>query len=266
MSEADLIDFTPELHKRALEIASHYTMGPLFTPPSVRSDDPNGNRGTMVAPGGWGAGNWNTGALDPETGMYYAISMTQIGSYGVVKNPDAESPMTYGIPEGGRNRQPRQLLPGEVPDRVPGQQPVSPLSIEGLPIVKPPYGRITAFDMNKGTIVWTAANGDGPRNHPLLKDLNLPPLGNIGRPAALVTKSLLFVGDASDAVMGQAGISGAAKLRAYDKATGKLVGEVELPVGATGGPMTYMAGGKQYIVVPMGGRSYGAGWLAFALP
>ena len=277
VTEADLIDFTPELHKRALEIAGHYLMGPLFAPPSVRSDDPEGNRGTLVLPGGWGAGNWNTGAFDPETGMYYAVSMTQLGSYGIVKNPDPENPMLYGQPEGGgqnqqrgqqrSSEQPAQRLPGETPDPAPGVQvPISPLSIEGLPIVKPPYGRVTAFDMNKGAIVWTAANGDGPRNHPLLKGLNLPPLGNIGRPAALVTKTLLIVCDSSDAVMGRAGISGPARMRAFDKATGKVIAELDLPVGATGGPMTYMAGGKQYIVVPVGGTSYGAGWIAFALP
>jgi quinoprotein glucose dehydrogenase len=270
VTEADLIDFTPELHRRAVEIASHYLMGPLFTPPSVRAEDPAGNRGTLVLPGGWGAGNWNTGALDPETGMYYAVSMTQMGSYGIVKNPDSQNPMLYGQGGGGRNQQQnlteRSLLPGEVPDRQPGQATASPLSIDGLPIVKPPYGRITAFDMSKGSIVWVAANGNGPRNHPLLKDLNLPPLGNIGRPAALVTKTLLLVSDSSDAVMGQAGISGPAKLRAFDKATGKVVAELDLPVGATGGPMSYMADSKQYIVVPVGGRSYGAGWIAFALP
>jgi len=180
--------------------------------------------------------------------------------------------MLYGQPEGGRNQQgqqnrpPLQLLPGEVPKAPPGQPRVSPLNIDGLPIVKPPYGRVTAFDMNKGTIAWMSANGDGPRNHPLLKDLNLPPLGNIGRPAALLTKTLLIVGDSSDAVMGQAGISGAAKLRAFDKATGKVIAELDLPVGTTGGPMTYIADGKQYLVVPVGGRSYGAGWIAFALP
>ena len=260
-SESDLIDFTPELHKQALEIASHYTMGPLYTPPSVRNDDPDGKRGTLVLPGGWGAGNWNTSAFDPETNMYYAVSMTQGGSYGIVRNPDAENPMLYGLLERPRNQQGQQNGAQAAPPR-----PANPLNIDGLPIWKPPYGRVTAYDMNKGTIVWMAANGDGPRDHPLLKDLNLPPLGNIGRPAPMLTKTLLFVGDSSDAVMGQAGISGAAKLRAFDKATGKVIAELDLPVGATGGPMTYMASGKQYIVVPVGGKGYGAGWIAFALP
>lgn len=260
-SEADLIDFTPELHKQALEIASHYIMGPLYTPPSVRSDEPDGKRGTLVLPGGWGAGNWNTSAFDPETNMYYAVSMTQGGSYGIVRNPDPENPMLYGLLERPRNQQGQQNGGQAAPPR-----PGSPLNIDGLPIWKPPYGRVTAYDMNKGTIVWMAANGDGPRNHPLLKGLNLPPLGNSGRPAPMLTKTLLIVGDSSDAVMGQAGIAGPAKLRAFDKATGKVIAELDLPVGTTGGPMTYMANGKQYIVVPVGGKSYGAGWIAFALP
>ncbi len=257
VTEADLIDFTPELHQQALAIASHYIMGPLYTPPSVRSDDPDGKRGTLVLPGGWGSGNWNTSAFDPETGMYYAVSMTQMGSYGIIKNPDSESPMLFGSGP----------LPG-----TPRQQPqqgggaVGPLTIQGLPIVKPPYGRVTAYDMNKGTQVWMAANGNGPRNHPLLKDLNLPPLGNQGRPAPLLTKTLLFLADSSDAVMGQAGISGPAKFRVFDKANGKVITELDLPVGATGGPMTYLDGGKQYIVIPVGGKTYGAGWIAFSLP
>jgi quinoprotein glucose dehydrogenase len=252
-SEADLIDYTPELHKKAVEIASHYEMGPLFTPPSVRSTEPGGKLGTLVLPGGWGSGNWNTGAFDPETGMYYAISMTQGGSYGMTRNPDPKNPLLYGTGP----------LPG-TPRQQQGQ-PGGALSIDGLPIYKGPYGRITAYDMNQGTIAWMAPNGDGPRDHPLIKDLHLPPLGTPGRPAPLLTKTMLFLGEASDAVMGRAGIAGAAKFRAYDKATGKVIWEMELPVGTTGGPMTYMADGKQFIVVPVGGKGYGAGWIALGL-
>jgi mono/diheme cytochrome c family protein len=110
-----------------------------------------------------------------------------------------------------------------------------------------------------------APNGDGPRNHPLIKDLHLPPLGTPGRPVPLLTKTLLFLSEASDAVMGHAGIVGEAKLRAYDKATGQVIWEKELPVGTTGGPVTYMDKGKQYIVLPVGGKGYGAGWLALAV-
>jgi len=253
-SEADLIDYTPELHQKALEIVNHYVMGPLFTPPSVRSDEPDGNKGTLVQPGGWGAGNWNTGAFDPETGMYYAVSMTQAGAFGLIKNPDPKNPMLYGTgPLPGAPR-PRQQ-----------QQGGGALSIDGLPIYKGPYGRITALDLNKGTIAWMVPNGDGPRNHPLVKDLHLPALGTSGRPAPLLTKTLLFLGEASDAVMGRAGIPGAAKFRAYDKASGQVIWEKELPVGTTGGPVTYLANGKQFVVLPVGGKGYGAGWLALAI-
>ncbi len=144
-------------------------------------------------------------------------------------------------------------------------EPPDPLKVDGLPLMKPPYGRITAIDLNTGTKVWMVPNGDGPRNSPLLKDLNLPPLGNLGRPVALLTKTLLFLGDASDALFGRAGIGGPAKFRAYDKATGALIWQMDLPVGTTGGPMTYMANGQQLIVLPIGGKGYGAGWLALGL-
>ena len=169
-SEADLIDYTPELHQKAVEIASHYVMGPLFTPPSIRSEDADGKKGMLVQPGGWGSGNWNTGAFDPETGMYYAISMTQAGSFGMTRNPDPASPLLYGTGP----------LPGAPRPPESQQQPGGALSIDGLPIYKGPYGRITAYDMNQGTVAWMAPNGDGPRNHPLIKDLHLPPLGTPG--------------------------------------------------------------------------------------
>jgi quinoprotein glucose dehydrogenase len=256
--EDDLIDFTPELHKQALQLASHFVMGPLFTPPSIWSDDAGGKQGTIALPSDWGAANWNTGAFDPETGMYYAVSMSMPTVYGLKRNPNASSPMLYGEglippspkPPDGQQR-PRQVFPE--------------LTVQDLPMIKPPYGRITAYDMNQGTKVWMTPNGDGPRDHPLLKNLNLPPLGNMGRPVALVTKTLLFVADSSNAVMGRAGVAGPAKFRAYEKSNGKLIAQIDLPVGATGGPMTYLADGKQYIVVPLGGKGYGAGWVALGL-
>jgi quinoprotein glucose dehydrogenase len=254
-SEADLIDYTPELHQKALEIVSHFIMGPLFTPPSIRDTSPGGKLGTLVLPGGWGAGNWNTGAFDPETGMYYAVSMTQAGSFGLTRNPDPENPMLYGT---GR-------LPG-APRPSPEHRVEGPtLNIDGLPIYKGPYGRITAIDLNKGTIAWMVPNGDGPRYHPLIKDLHLGPLGTAGRPVPLVTKTLLFLSESSDATMGRAGVAGPAHFRAYDKATGAVIWEKQIPVGTTGGPITYVSQGKQYIVLPVGGNDYGAGWLALAM-
>ena len=263
-TEADLTDFTPELHRKAVEIASHYVLGPLFTPPSVMKD---GKKGTLALPSAWGSGNWNTGAFDPETGIYYAVSMTQPTAYGLAKSTDPKATMEYWVPFG----EPQQPAAGEAAHRQPppahseNAEQHPGLNVEGLPLMKPPYGRITALDLNKGTKLWMVPNGDGPRNHPLLKNLNLPPLGNLGRPVAMVTKTLLFVGDASESLFGRAGISGPAKFRAYDKATGQLIWQMDLPVGTTGGPMIYMADGQQLIIVPIGGKGYGAGWLALGL-
>jgi quinoprotein glucose dehydrogenase len=250
VTEDDLIDFTPEIRQKARELVAEYEIGPLFTPPSLISDAPGGKRGTLGMPGAWGSANWNTGAFDPETGVYYAVSMSQPGVFGVSKAKDGAPGMAYVPGRGGRSSANRSSAYGIGP--------------EGLPLLKPPYGRITALDLNKGDKLWTVANGDGPRDHPLLKDLNLPPLGTIGRPAALVTKSLLFVGESSDVVLG-AGIPGEAKFRAFDKASGQIVWETTLPAGTTSGPVSYMAGGKQYVVVAIGSAKAGAKWVAMAV-
>ncbi len=274
LSEADLIDFTPELHKEAQEIARHYVLGPLFTPPSVLSDEPDGKKGSLIVPGVWGSGNWNTGAFDPETGMYYAVSRTVADVFALTKQEDPRATIDYTIidfnpePPNPQNRRFTTGIPQEAPQGAgprPGL-PKPPVLPSGLPIFKPPYGRITAFDLNKGDLVWQVANGDdGLRNNAALQGLNVPPLGSNGRPAPLVTKTLLFLGDSSDAVSGRAGTHGAVQFRAYDKATGQVLWEHPLPAGTTGAPMTYSSAGKQYIVVPVGGQDYGAGWIAFTL-
>ena len=145
---------------------------------------------------------------------------------------------------------------------------VDAISIDGLPIIKGPYGRITAIDLNRGVHVWMRPNGDGPRFHPLLKDLNLPPLGYPNRPAPLLTKTLLFLGEGSDAISGTAGAdwTWGKKFRAYDKATGSVIWEMDLPSGTTAGPMTYMVKGKQYIVVAVGARNHPSEYVALSLP
>ena len=237
----DLIDFTPEIRERALALADSLIMGPLFTPPN-RNGTVEGKIGTYVIPGAWGAGNWNTGAFDPETGVYYAVSHTlpNVWSLSEISEPDE---MEYGT-QGGWPR----------------------AEIEGLPLVKPPWGRITAIDMNRGEHLWMAANGDGPNDHPLLEGLDLPPLGNANRPAPLVTGSLLFIGEGSDAVIGTPNTHWGTTFRAYDKTTGDVVWETELPSGTTGGPMTYLHEGKQYIVVAVGGSDQPAEYVALGLP
>jgi glucose dehydrogenase len=256
VTEDDLIDFTPELRKQALDYVKPYVLGPLYTPPSIRSGEPDGKKGTLTIPGAWGAGNWHTGAFDPETAMYYAVSLTLPGVRAVASTKGNQTAtMDYAGPG------PSQ--PTNAPDFVQGLGP----QVQGLPIVKPPYGRITAFNLNSGDQAWMVANGDGPRSHPLLKDLHLPPLGVPNRPAPLVTKTLLFIGEGSDAVIGTPQVSWGwgKKFRAYDKATGKVVWETELPSGTTGAPMTYMHKGTQYIVVPIGAKDHPAELVALAI-
>jgi len=259
LTEDDAIDFTPELRQQALDVLKQYVLGALYTPPSIRGKDDNSKKGTFTVPGAWGAGNWHTGAFDPESGMYYAVSLTLPGIRAVAStkdNPGATMEYAGGI-GGGNNQQ------NQPPDFVQGLGP----QLHGLPLVKPPYGRITAFNLNSGTQAWMVPNGDGPRNHPLLKDLHLPPLGVPNRPAPLVTKTLLFIGEGSDAVIGTPQVSWGwgKKFRAYDKATGTVVWETELPSGTTGAPMTYVHKGRQFIVVPIGAKDHPAEYVALAL-
>jgi quinoprotein glucose dehydrogenase len=261
ISGDDLIDYTPALKERARTIARQYVMGPVFSPPSVPGE--NGKRGTLVQPGAWGSANWNTGAFDPDTGYYYAISQT-LGPANRTARKQAGDPratMEYADfePAVGPADQPASQSPPSTVDAI---------SIDGLPIIKGPYGRITAIDLNRGVHVWMRANGDGPRFHPLLKDLNLPPLGYPNRPAPLLTKTLLFLGEGSDAISGTAGAdwTWGKKFRAYDKATGSVIWEMELPSGTTAGPMTYEIKGKQYIVVAVGARNHPSEYVALSLP
>ena len=192
--------------------------------------------------------------------MYYAVSHTLPGVRGIRSAKDVDGATMEYMGGGGQGQGPNAQPPGFV-------QGLGP-QVDGLPLLKPPYGRITALNLNTGEIAWMAANGDGPRDHPLLKDLHLPPLGIPNRPAPLITKTLLFIGEGSDAIIGTPQVSWAwgKKFRAYDKATGRVIWETELPSGTTGGPMTYMYNGKQYIVVPIGAKDHPAEFIALALP
>ncbi len=227
LTDDDLIDFTPELKQEAREIVKQWTIGPMFTPPTLEGAAPGQKKGTMYLPGWVGGANWGGAAFDPETGMLYVPSVTFPWLGALVKGPGR---FTY--------IQTRKRL-----DREPGPGP------RGLPITKPPYGRVTAIDLNTGDHRWMTANGDGPRDHPALKHLDLPPLGQMGRAAPLLTKTLLFVTEGSAAGLSIPPGGGGPRMRAFDKQTGAVVAEIPLPAGATGAPMTYMHDGRQYIVV-----------------
>ncbi len=220
VTEDDLIDFTPELRAEALAIFKRFEGGPLFTPPTLK--------GTIELPGYGGGANWGGAAFDPETGVLYIPSNT------------APTMLALGQPDANRSnfRYTRRGISDFGGPR-------------GLPLVKPPYSRITAIDLNQGKILWQVTNGDGLKNHPLLKALNLPPLGSTGRAAPLLTKSLLFVGEGTGRTGSTAG-GGGTKFKAYDKATGAALWEIDLPDQTTGAPMTYLVGGKQYVVVAVG--------------
>ena len=206
------------------------------------SNQAGGTQGTLTLPGSWGSANWNTGAFDPETGYYYGFAHDIPRVYRIEEATDADTEMAYWSP----NREAPYL--------------------EGIPLTKPPWGRITAIDMNRGEHVWQAANGDSLSDHPTLANLELPPLGIASRPVALVTRTLLFIGDGSNVFGGTQPNMWGRMFRAFDKATGEILWEMDLPAGTTGGPMTYMHEGKQYIVVAIGGLGDPAEWVALALP
>ena len=240
----DLIDFTPELRAEAIAMLDDYVWGPFFTPPSLIDERPGGTQGTMVVPGLVGGTDWNGAGVDPETGILYVPSVHSGTVVGLARSEHPRSDVDWAM-KGAR--------------QIPGPQ--------GLPLFKPPYGRLVAIDLNKGDILWTIANGDGPRDHPAIAHLDLPPLGQGGRVAPLITKTLVFLGDGAD--VGGAFLprgSGSRMFRAYDKATGDRVWEMELPGGTTAAPISYLADGRQYIVVTVGWSDMESEYVALALP
>ncbi len=230
VSVDDLIDFTPALREEAMAILRDYAYGPLFFPAVVPGQGNGaGKKGSIHIPGTYGGTNWPGAALDPDTNILYV--------------PSHHSPIIVQLvpPPAGSNMN----LVRRAWEPVVGPQK--------LPLFKPPYGRLVAIDLNKGEIKWTVANGDGPRDHPAIKDLHLPALGNPGRVGPMVTKSLVFMGEGFNTDPGGGPPwGGGKKFRAFDKATGAVVWEMDLPAGVTAPPMTYLWQGKQYIVVATG--------------
>jgi len=263
MTVDNLIDFTPELRAEALKLVSKYKLGPLFAPPIV--SQPGGPIASMILPGRQGGTNWPGGAYDPETHMVYVFSETMVDTRGMVPPGDPNlSDMRYVQGTAGVQPKPgRGMGLGAPPPGESGNA----LTVRGLPLLKPPYGRITAIDLSKGEIAWQIAHGETPdniRNSPELKGLTIPRTGRTGLLGPLATKTLVICGEAGFFTT-PSGARGA-MLRAYDKLTGKEVGAVYMPAPQTGSPMTYLLNGEQYLVVAISGSNYPGELVAFKLP
>jgi quinoprotein glucose dehydrogenase len=235
-TEADLIDFTPAIREEARAIARRFRLGPLYTPPSL-AGAADGTEGAIELPGTGGGALWEGGAADVKTGMLYVG--TTVG------------PTLLALEPGPASSDVRYVSHGTA---VPGPQ--------GLPLFKPPFGRITAIDMNSGTEVWMKPNGRTPpeiAGHPALAGVELPDTGSLSRAVLLVTETLLFAGE---------GWRGEPWFRAYDKRTGEVVAEIEIPAQVSGPPMTYRHRGKQFIAFAAGDTDteHAAEIVALALP
>ena len=274
MTVDDLVDFTPAIRARAVEVSSHYKLGPAYTPPVMRKADGSEPWATLVVPGQEGGSNWAGASYDPETHTIHLYSQTVIWATAVVPNPNKSSDFELArstSPEratldagggggGGRGR-------GAANNTLEGPVQMNDVGVAGLPLHKPPYGRITAIDLSKGDIVWQVPHGETPdaiRNHPLLKGVKIPRTGQSGKVGTLTTKALVICGDAG--VFTDETGKRTARLRAYDKATGEQKGEVTIPGQATGAPMTYIHGGRQHIVMATAVPGGGSTFVAFRLP
>ena len=309
VSEADLIDFTPELNAEARAMLKEYKIGPLYTPPIVAGTD--GLRGTLQIPAAQGAALWQGAAWDPETNMLYVPSVTNMSNNAL--QPGGErSDMNFiggggggggrGAAPGGRGAPPEGGARGAGPAPAAGPTGAGPAAArgdgdgpppagrgggrggtpvlgpgvgrgpwgigpQGLPLIKPPYGRITAYNMNTGDIVWQVANGDTYewiKTHPALKGVTIPKTGRADEGGIVVTKTLAFAGQGCGLFRGGGG--GGPMFYAYDKATGAVVHELQLPANTCGNPMTYMVNGKQFIVVAVGAQNFPAELVALSLP
>jgi quinoprotein glucose dehydrogenase len=289
----DLVDFTPELRADAKDAIARYKTGPMFLPPVV--GDPKTFLGAINLGNASGGTNWPGAAYDPETHTVYAQA-----------NQSAVTPITLRLPPenfsdiryvSGRNDLPFRVAEGPgfgsaadavqnrggrgavraaaaatTPAPTAATTPPPPpaggfgLNVKGLSVIKPPYAVISAINLDRGDLTWTVPYGETPdavRNNPALKGLNIPNTGQGGSVGLVVTKTLVILGDSQiTSITHPKG----AMLRAYDKATGKEIGSVLMPAPQSGSPMTYMVGGKQYLVVAVSGGAYSGEYLAFKLP
>jgi quinoprotein glucose dehydrogenase len=301
VSVEDLIDFTPELNEQAKQIVSRYRLGPMFLPGVVSKVD--GPIAALTIGTTAGGTNWPGAGADPETHVVYAqASNHSLAPIGLVEPPPdfsdiryvagtagqpfveregpgfgsaADSPQRGGalqrVAEAERTGRAGQAAAPAAPANQPPAAPqggAAGLTVQGLPLLKPPYGLLNAIDVDKGEIKWQVPHGDTPdvvRNHPALKGMNIPKTGLQGSVGLVVTKTLVVVGDPQLTTTPEH--PRGAMLRAYDKDTGKEVGAVWMPAVQSGSPMTYKgADGRQYIVVAVSGGNYSGEYLAFALP
>jgi len=275
VSESDLVDFTPDLHQKALALAKNYKIGPIYTPPVVsKAGGPLATLGLGPANGGT---NWPGGSFNPQNHTVYTYACNScLLPMGLVPPPAGMSDLPYVIGQAG---QPVVMINAAGADQG-ADAPLAKrpparggggggrLTVDGLPLIKPPYGTISAINLDTGTIEWQVAHGETPdyvRNHPALKGMAMPRTGQTGfNIGTLLTKDLVIAGDAD--VTTTSDHPRGAMLRAYDQKTGKEVGSVLMPAGQSGSPMTYMVNGKQYIIVAVSGGNYSGEYICYTLP
>jgi quinoprotein glucose dehydrogenase len=274
-----LIDFTPAMHQQALKLAKDYQLGPIYTPPVVSKQE--GPLGTLMLGPANGGTNWPGGSFNPETHTVFVYACNScLETIGLVAPPPDLSDMRYVVGKAGQqvtminaagtNSGADAPRPKSKPAAAGGggDEGFRPLNVDGLSIIKPPYGTISAIDLNTGEIKWQVPHGETPdyvRNNPALKGLDIPRTGQTGfNIGTLVTKSLVIAGDGM--VTTTADHPRGAMLRAYDQNSGKQVGEVWMPAQQSGSPMTFMANGKQYIIVAVSGGNYSGEYICYSLP
>ena len=282
----DLIDFTPEMRAQALKNFQLYKTGPMFVPPTVSVA--GGPLAALTIGTLNGGTNWPGAGYDPETHVVFApASNASLAPIGLIEPPkEFGSDLRYVMGAAGQpfleregpgfgsaadapQRRPTPIpLPG--PSAAAGRgaaTPANPLAVQGLSLVKPPYGLLSAISLDRGEMVWQVPHGETPdavRNHPALKGMNIPKTGQNGAVGLVVTKSLVIMGDPQVTTTPEH--PRGAMLRAYDKATGREVGAVLMPAPQSGSPMTYAVNGKQYIIVAVSGGNYSGEYIAFSVP
>jgi len=289
LSPDNMIDFTPELHAKALQIAEHYKMGPMFLNPVVSKVD--GPLAALTFGTAGGGTNWPGAGYDPEMHVVFAPAANSgVVPLGLVQPPPGYGDIRYlqgvagqrfrvneGPGYGSASDAPKvsdsqkrlEAILAKQSKPTTGGPATNPfaLNVDGLPITKPPYGVLSALDLDKGTLMWQVAHGDTPdgvRNNPALKGLNIPKTGQPGNVGLAITKTLVIMGDPE--VTTTPDHPRGAMLRAYDKKTGQQVGAVWMPAPQSGSPMTYSVDGKQYIIVAVSGGNYSGDYIAFSLP